>query len=62
MTNFERIKAMSVDELAETLEAVLKEDVCLMNGHQWCSECRFASFCDTKVGDAKKWLESEAKE
>lgn len=59
MTNFERIKSMTIDELAETLEAIVENDVCLVNGHQWCDTCKFASFCDVQAGDVKKWLESE---
>lgn len=62
MTNFERIKAMSIDELTEIFEAIAENDVCLMNGHQWCSECKFAKFCDVQAGDVREWLESEVTE
>jgi hypothetical protein len=59
MTNFERIKAMSIDEFSEIFEAIAENDVCLMSGHQWCDTCKFAKFCDVPAGDVKKWLESE---
>ena len=62
ITNFQRIKAMSIDELAGILEAIAENDVCLMNGHQWCDKCKFAKFCDVPAGDVKKWLESEVTE
>ena len=63
MTNFERIKAMNVDELAESLDLILESDVCIMH-HTFtlCEECRFSKFCTLSQGEAKKWLnEEEAK-
>lgn len=57
MTNFEKIKSMSVDELAKKLDELCS-----------CSHCPFIEFCDENVegttctGVLKKWLESEAKE
>jgi hypothetical protein len=61
MTNFERIKTMSVDELAETLEVILSNDICLApNTDVSCNECRFSKFCDLSQGEAKKWLNEEA--
>lgn len=60
MTNFERIKAMSVDELAEILDNILENDICLISdSFTWCSECRFSKFCDLSQGEAKKWLNEE---
>ena len=61
MTNFERIKAISIDELAEICEAIAENDVCLMGGTHSCSECKFADFCDVPAGDMKKWLNREVK-
>lgn len=57
MTNFEKIKSMSVDELAEKLDDLFS-----------CDHCYFAEFCDENIegttctGVLKEWLESEAKE
>jgi hypothetical protein len=60
MTNFERIKAMSVDELAEFLEDFLESDVCIMhNTFTLCHECKYSSLCDLSRGEAKKWLNEE---
>lgn len=60
MTNFERIKAMSVDELAEIMNVILESDVCLMpHSFTLCGECKFSKFCDLSQGEAKKWLNEE---
>ncbi|MBR2388245.1 MAG: hypothetical protein IKB02_05700 [Clostridia bacterium] len=61
MTNFERIKGMSVEELAEILDVITKADVCL-NPNASCDECMFARYCEIGIGQAKKWLEMEAEE
>ena len=59
MTNFEKIKNMSVDEMADKLDDLTV-----------CGYCPVEKFCD-KNGDAyytrcksvwKKWLESEIKD
>ena len=61
MTNFERIKAMSIDELAEIMDIILENDICIApNTDVLCSECRFSKFCDLSQGEAKKWLNEEA--
>ena len=60
MTNFERIKAMSVDELAEILEVIIEGDICLTPSEAiWCTECKFSKFCDLSQGEARKWLRKE---
>lgn len=60
MTNFERIKAMNIDELAEILDNILENDICLIpHSFTLCSECRFSKFCDLSQGEAKKWLNEE---
>lgn len=57
MTNFEKIKSMGVDELAEKLNDLFT-----------CDHCPLAEFCDEIIGEMtctgvlKEWLESEAKE
>ena len=62
MTNFERIKAMSIDELAEVLDIILENDVCLApHTETLCDECRFSKFCELSQGEAKKWLNKEIK-
>ena len=61
MTNFDRIKGMSVEELAEILDASTEADVCL-NTSASCDECMFARYCEIVIGQATKWLESEAEE
>lgn len=53
MTNFEKIKNMSVEEMAEWLQNTLKEcDVCIYGEHNTCP-------C-TCIYGITEWLESEA--
>lgn len=53
MTNFERIKAMSVEELAEFLESAIDEECwCCAYKHKHCHNI------DCKTGYIE-WLESE---
>lgn len=60
MTNFERIKTMSIDELAEVLDIILENDVCLApNTDVPCEGCRFSQFCDLSQGETKVWLNKE---
>lgn len=50
ITNYEKIKAMSLDELAI--------EIC--KSHERCDNCRYSQGCKV-VGDGmRKWLESEA--
>lgn len=56
MTNFEKIKDMSVEELAE-----------ILNESFACDRCPNAEFCDCTIGESCtdtwiKWLESEVEE
>ena len=60
MTNFEHIKAMSVDELAKILDTILESDICLAsNADVICEECLFSKFCELSQGEAKNWLNRE---
>lgn len=56
MTNLEKIRSMSAEELAGWLEHIT--DCCSSNG--LCLECPFAFICN-KEG-LKNWLESEVEE
>lgn len=51
MTNYERIKAMSIEEMADFLEAIYS-----------CSHCRKMGNDCFPYWDAMKFLESEARE
>ena len=52
MTNYERIKNMSIDEMAEWLDETLLDHACCANGDDMhCEECDCLS-------GRKKWLES----
>ena len=59
MTNFERIKAMTVDEMATFLEGIT-------NPHCECSYCFVREICFEVDGGCEtvfaKWLESEVQE
>lgn len=60
MTNFEKIKNMSVEELADTMNVVITN----------CYKCPICKFCKknnsrdcrTCRATCKKWLESEVEE
>lgn len=62
MTNFDRIKGMSVEEISAILENVLEADVCLNKNGNCYEDCVFRYFCDLNCGEAKEWLESEVEE
>lgn len=59
MTNFERLKSMSIDEFAEMLECIAEADICLNPNFAWCDKCKFSSFCDAPIGEIKQWLNTE---
>ena len=50
MTNYEKIKAMTLEEMAE--------EIC--NTHKDCYECEFDKDCDFECDGVTKWLKSEA--
>lgn len=53
MTNYEKIKAMSVEEMAEFIHGLFG----------WEGSCGFCKTCDNDcIGGMKKWLESEVEE
>ena len=62
MTNFERIKGISVEELAEILDALAAEGCCIMPKISCCHDCFFCKWCENKNLSSKEWLESEAEE
>lgn len=60
MTNFEKIKNMSVEELADTMNVIITNcykcpiwKFCEKNNYRDCRTCR---------ATCKKWLESEVEE
>lgn len=58
-TNYERIKAMSVDEMAEFINK-LKTNFCeeaFVKGG--CNGCEIKTLCDIPKSKTKQWLESE---
>ena len=62
MTNFERIKAMSVEEMADILAIFLEGDSCI-NPKSICCDCKVRELCSlTKRADAVEWLESEVQD
>lgn len=52
MTNFERIKNMTVEETDEICRA-------LCNSISFCSECPVNEYCEIGSNGFKQWLESE---
>lgn len=61
MTNFERIKNMSVKEIAEQLSYIIDCDDCPIEKAGGCSHLTICNYknCENHF---KKWLESEAEE
>lgn len=53
MTNFERIKNMTVEEMAISFGA-------LCDSILYCPLCPFNEWCEIGSNGFKKWLESEA--
>jgi hypothetical protein len=63
MTNFERIKKMNVEELADFIDVVT--EICTEHHEKGCAKCPICKvngfgFCDNKI--IIKFLESEVKE
>ena len=68
MTNFEKIKNMSIDEMAEYFggDEVEETFICASCRPEYCKHCREDGFCSAEghnrcVPAVKKWLESEVK-
>lgn len=60
MTNYERIKAMSVEEMAEMLFEI--GNCCRENGYGYmtsCSRCPLHGTLDCEINGIKTWLERE---
>lgn len=67
MTNYERIKNMSVEEMAEWLEDTLSDNRCYLCDKRDIDKCGyfekdFESRVTMCVRNRKKWLEGEAQE
>ena len=63
MTNADRIRAMSDEELAEVLSLLTKNDVCVNTSAVFCTGCPFDAFCsDCKEGNELEWLQQPAEE
>lgn len=57
MNNYQRIKTMTLDEMAEWLEKYVSCDFCdakLNKRTTWCED-----FCENREQHIKQWLESE---
>jgi hypothetical protein len=53
MNNFEKIKAMDIDEMARWLAKIVNLD---------CYDCNDSPKCDLCYEQNKQWLESEVRE
>lgn len=57
MTNYERIKAMNIDEMAEFIKR-LKMNICegafIAGG---CTGCAIEGLCNLPISETKQWLE-----
>lgn len=67
MTNFEKIKNMSVEEMAEWLDEMLSDNRCYPCVKKHIDKCGyfekdFDSRCRLCVRNRKLWLESEVEE
>lgn len=59
MSNADRIRSMSDEELAEFLDD-LTDNCCRCAEHQNCGNCQIGLDAKTGFCDIKKWLQSEA--
>lgn len=55
MTNYEKIKNMNMDEMAEFLYSITKVGVCTIGYYVNCCDCLLYPEC----GDFKAWLKKE---
>ena len=53
MNNYERIKSMSIDEMAKWITTMVNFD---------CHDCNILERCDDCFNMNKQWLESEVRE
>lgn len=56
MTNYDRIKSMSIDEMLEFLNSVSRTGACASGYYVNCRDC---PFMDTECNNLKSWLETE---
>lgn len=58
LTNADRIRAMTDEELAEVLAVLTKNDVCMNPYLMGCDGCPFSNFCaDCVEGSELDWLQ-----
>lgn len=58
MTNADRIRAMTDEELAEVLSVLTRHDVCMNHSVESCESCPFSVFCsDCIEGSELQWLQ-----
>ena len=57
MTNYERIKNLTFNELAEWLDEYMSCDFC--DRYMTTKALSCMDFCDNRINYIKKWLESE---
>lgn len=66
MTNLEKIKRMSVDEMAGILILAARAQDCIVQANTNCYKCAFFELCmlgeNAAYTDIEKWLESEVKD
>lgn len=59
-TNFEKIKAMSIDEMTEFIKR-LKTTYCQYKERQnYCYGCIIKDLCGLQLSKTKQWLEQES--
>lgn len=60
MTRFEKIKNMTIEEMAKAAQILVDMNLCFDETKKNCDGCIFYELCDNKPGfDALFWLESE---
>lgn len=63
MTNFERIKSMSVEKMARYLAIIARSDNCINSRAMDCEDCLFNEICELRSKkDCVEWLESEVQD
>lgn len=63
LSNADKIRSMSDEELAEYIAVITKYDICINPSANGCEECPFCVFCsDCIEGQELEWLQQPVKE
>lgn len=60
MTNYERIKNMTIEEMAELFDVLNEQDICLKPNCKDCHNCFYDLWCSYRHKKSIEWLKGEA--